>query len=253
MRIQEFIIVPYTKNFKEGIRAVSEIYSILKIQIKTKYGKQFTNIGDEGGFAPPLERAEDALELLEGAIEQGGYKGTVKIALDPAASEFYSNGKYTTHKEMSEAELLDYYLELIKNFDIISLEDMFDQDSFKGFAAITKAIGSKVDIVGDDLLVTNKKRIQKAIDMKACNSLLLKCNQIGSVTESIDAHNLVKKAGWNTMVSHRSGDTEDSFIADLAVGLGCGRIKTGAPARSERTAKYNRLLVIESESKAIYG
>jgi len=222
--------------------------------IKKKYGLDATAVGDEGGFAPNFQNNGEALELLVEAIKKSGYEGKIMIGMDIAAAEFYKNGKYDLDfknpntKEadwVSSDSLLEMYKGFIKDYPVVSIEDPFDQDDWAGYAKLTKE--TSIQIVGDDLLVTNPKSIQTAIEKKACNALLLKVNQIGSVTESIKAHNMAKAEGWGTMVSHRSGETEDCFIADLVVGLGTGQIKTGAPCRSERLAKYNQLLRIEEE------
>ncbi len=256
LKIQEFMLVPSKfKSFSEAIAAVAETYQQLNKIIAAKYGKQATRVGDEGGFAPNLNSADEALELLESAVTVTGYQKKIAFAIDAAASEFYSSEtkSYELEKNYSSSELIDYYLRLIKSHNIISLEDPFHQEDFESFAELTAK--SKIQIVGDDLLVTNTERIKTAIAKKSCNCLLLKANQIGTLTEAIAAASLAKKSGWKVMVSHRSGETEDSFIADLAVALGCGQIKTGAPARGERTAKYNQLLRIEKElgERAKYG
>ncbi len=243
LAFQEFMIAPKAKTFAEALRMGSEVYHILKEVIEKKYGKEATNVGDEGGFAPPLERAEEALSLLTDAIQKAGYNGKVEITMDCAASEFYKNGKYYLHTKMSKEKLLEYYLRLIKEYPIISIEDPFEQEDFASFAELKRK--SKIQIVGDDLTVTNVNRIKKAVQNKSCNCLLLKVNQIGTLTEALDAVKLAYGNGWKVMVSHRSGETEDSFIADLAVAIGCGMIKAGAPSRGERIAKYNRLLRIE--------
>src|SRR3989344_270055 len=245
LSFQEFMIVPRMNLFKENLRAASEIYHKLKEVLHNQYGQGAVNVGDEGGFAPvKLNRAAEALEMLNKAISKAGYAGRVGIAIDAAASEFYKKGKYLVDgKLMAKEKLLAYYLELIKKYPIVSLEDPFHQDDFTAFAELTKAVN--IQIVGDDLTVTNKDRLEKAIINKSANCLLLKVNQIGTLTEALDAAYLAFKNDWKVMVSHRSGETEDSFIADLAVGLGCGQIKSGAPCRGERTAKYNQLLRIE--------
>lgn len=243
LAFQEFMIVPKAKTFSEALRMGSEVYHVLKNVIEQKYGKEATNVGDEGGFAPPLQRAEEALDLLQQAIDKAGYNGKIDLAIDCAASELYQKGKYILHISMSKEQLLNYYLHLIKKYKIISLEDPFEQEDFAGFAELKKKSG--IQIVGDDLTVTTVSRIKKAIQKKSCNCLLLKVNQIGTLSESLDAVKLAYSKGWKVMVSHRSGETEDTFIADLAVAIGCGMIKAGAPARGERIAKYNRLLRIE--------
>ena len=238
----------------------------LKSVIKKKYGQDACNVGDEGGFAPNILANEEGLNLVVEAIEKAGYTGKVKIGMDVAASEFYTEDKkydldFKTEGEGKDTSqiitgdaLLGVYEQFCANYPVISIEDPFDQDDFGAYKAMTEKVGVACQIVGDDLLVTNPTRVKKAIEEKACNALLLKVNQIGSITESIEAVNMAKAAGWGVMTSHRSGETEDSFIADLAVGLGTGQIKTGAPCRSERLAKYNQLLRIEEAlgSKGVY-
>ena len=244
LAIQEFMISPKAKTFSEALRMGSETYHQLKSVLEEKYGKSAINVGDEGGFAPPLKTAEEALTLLESAIKKAGYSGKIDIAIDCAASEFYKNGKYyLDNKTLTTEQLLNYYLQLIKKYPIISLEDPFQQEDFQSFAKLKQQ--TKIQIVGDDLTVTNVDRINLAIKNNSCNCLLLKVNQIGTLTEALQAVKLAYKHNWKVMVSHRSGETEDTFIADLAVAIGCGQIKSGAPCRSERTAKYNRLLRIE--------
>lgn len=243
LTFQEFMIAPKAKSFSEALRMGSEVYHVLKDVIEKKYGKEAANVGDEGGFAPPLKRAEEALSLLMEAIHKAGCTGKVDLAIDCAASEFYKNGKYHLHTIMNKEQLLNYYLHLIKKYPIISIEDPFEQEDFASFAELRKR--SKIQVVGDDLTVTNVTRIKKAIKNKSCNCLLLKVNQIGTLTEALDAVKLAYEKDWKVMVSHRSGETEDTFIADLAVAIGCDMIKAGAPCRGERIAKYNRLLRIE--------
>jgi len=244
--------------FRERLRYGAEVYHALKKVIQDKYGQDAINVGDEGGFAPNILNNKDGLELLKTAIAKAGYTEQVKIGMDVAASEFFKDGKYDldfknktdTHdasQVITGEQLADLYKGFVRDYPIVSIEDPFDQDDFESYHQLTTAIGKEIQVVGDDLLVTNPKRIQTAIEKKACNALLLKVNQIGSVTESIDACKLAQKNGWGVMVSHRSGETEDSFIADLVVGLGTGQIKTGAPCRSERLAKYNQLLRIAEE------
>ena len=249
--IQEHMIMTVNfKNFSDALMAGTEVYHALKTILKQKYGARAMLLGDEGGFAPPIKDVEERLELLMKAISQCGYSNKIKLALDCAASEFYSdkNGEYTImEKKYGKGDLIDFYRNLIRKFPIISVEDGFAQDDWEGWSLFSEELGKKIQIVGDDLLVTNIGRIKRALEHKACNALLLKLNQIGTVTESIDAANISFKSKWNVVVSHRSGETEDSFIADLAVGLGANQSKFGAPARSERTAKYNRLLRIEEE------
>lgn len=249
LRMQEFMIAPiYAKSFKDAARMVSETYHALKKLIEERYGKSAVNVGDEGGFAPQISTPEQALDLITEAIKLAGYKGKLKIAMDPAASEFYDKqqNKYIMDKEYSREELIEYYLRLIKRYDIFSIEDPFDQDDLEGFRMLT-SLAKKIKVIGDDLLVTNPERIKSAVNNKLCNGLLLKVNQIGTVTEAIYAAKLAFSSDWNVMVSHRSGETEDTFIADLAVGLGCGMIKIGAPCRTDRVSKYNQLLRIEEK------
>ncbi len=251
--IQEFMIAPIgADNFREALRMGAETYHILKKIIKEKYGLDAVNVGDEGGFAPPLENNEAPLLLLEEAIKRAGYKGKIKIAMDAAASEFYKSKKYVfglkqgkKNKVMSGKELAAFYLKLISKYPIISIEDPFAEDDWESWQYFMSKIDlKKTQVVGDDLLVTNTGRIKEALEKKACNALLLKLNQIGTVSEAIDAAKLAFSNNWNVMVSHRSGETEDAFIADLVAGLGTGQIKSGAPCRGERTAKYNQLLRI---------
>jgi len=243
LAFQEFMIVPKAKSFAEALRMGSEVYHVLKEVIEKKYGREAANVGDEGGFAPPVKRAEEALDLLIGAIRRAGYAGKVEIAVDCAASEFYRNGYYYLPSKLNKERLLSYYLHLIEKYPIISIEDPFEQEDFESFAELRKRSG--IQVVGDDLTVTNVSRIKTAIQNQSCNCLLLKVNQIGTLTEALDAVKLAYENNWKVMVSHRSGETEDTFIADLAVAIGCDMIKAGAPCRGERVAKYNRLLRIE--------
>ena len=246
--IQEYMILPTgAKSFSEAYRMCAETYHILKEIIKKKHGKDAINVGDEGGFAPPLADSKEPLELLLSAIESAGYTGKIKLGMDAAASEFYTSEGYSFEgKVLDGKELGDIYSELTQSYPIVSIEDPFAQDDWGSWVEFTQE-NKKLQVVGDDLLVTNVSRINDAIKKKACNALLLKINQIGSISESIDAAKLSFENDWNVMVSHRSGETEDCFIADLVVGLGAGQIKSGAPCRSERTAKYNQLLRIEEE------
>ncbi|CAH8268430.1 unnamed protein product [Arabidopsis lyrata] len=266
LAMQEFMILPVgASSFKEAMKMGVEVYHNLKSVIKKKYGQDATNVGDEGGFAPNIQENKEGLELLKTAIEKAGYTGKVVIGMDVAASEFYSSDKkYDLNfkeenndgsQKISGDALKDLYKSFVSEYPIVSIEDPFDQDDWEHYAKMTAECGEKVQIVGDDLLVTNPKRVEKAINEKSCNALLLKVNQIGSVTESIEAVKMSKRAGWGVMASHRSGETEDTFIADLSVGLSTGQIKTGAPCRSERLAKYNQLLRIEEElgADAIYA
>jgi len=244
--IQEHMIMPVRfKTFNEALRAGVEVYHALGKLLKEKFGSQGTLLGDEGGFVPKIDNVEERLELIDTAINNTGYKNKIFIALDCAASEFFYSDYYKIKdKDYSPGELIDFYRNLVKKYRIISIEDGMAEDHWNGWKQLNKELGNKIQIVGDDLLVTNVNRINQAVEEKACNALLLKVNQIGTVTESIEAAELAFKNKWNVVVSHRSGETEDSFIADLVVGLNANQSKFGAPARSERTAKYNRLLSI---------
>merc|ERR1712018_762168 len=255
LAMQEFMILPTgASSFSEAMKMGSEVYHHLKLLIKAKYGLDATAVGDEGGFAPNFQSNAEAIKLCEDAIEKAGYTGKIKIGMDVAASEFFKDGKYDLDFKNKDSKpedwitsdaLCEMYKGFVKDAPVVSIEDPFDQDDWAGWTKLTAE--TDIQIVGDDLTVTNPKRIQTAVEKKSCNALLLKVNQIGSVSESIAAHNLAKANGWGTMVSHRSGETEDCFIADLVVGLCTGQIKTGAPCRSERLAKYNQLLRIEEE------
>ncbi len=256
--LQEFMILPVgAPTFAEALRWCAETYQSLK---KVLSGKGYsTNVGDEGGFAPSLKSNVEAVEIILMAIEKAGYKPgeDIWIGLDPAASEIYEDGFYVLKKEgrkLSGEEMVAFYEDWINRYPIISLEDGLAEDDWATWQILTQRLGHKVQIVGDDLLVTNVSRVQRAINEKACNALLCKVNQIGTLTEAIAAVDMSLRAGWNVVVSHRSGETEDTTIADLVVGLNTGQIKTGAPARSERVAKYNQLLRIEEElgDTAIY-
>ncbi|MFA6049536.1 MAG: phosphopyruvate hydratase [Candidatus Micrarchaeia archaeon] len=246
--VQETMLMPVgAKSFSEALQIGAEIYHSLKTILKKKYGATATLVGDEGGFAPVVG-AEGKLELLSQAITQAGYEKEAAIGIDAAASEFFENGAYNLGgNKMGAGELVDFYSSLCSKYRIISIEDGLAEDDWPGWAHFNSKLGKKIQIVGDDLLTTNTKRITRAVSEKSCNALLLKINQIGTITESLDAAALAMKNGWKVVVSHRSGETNDSFISDLAVGLGCGQIKPGAPARGERVAKYNRLLEIEEE------
>ncbi|MFA5453473.1 MAG: phosphopyruvate hydratase [Candidatus Methanomethylophilaceae archaeon] len=258
LRIQEFMIIPAgAETFSECLRMSSEVYMSLKSMLKKKYGAGAINLGDEGGFAPPLDTASEAMETIVNAISNAGYTPgkDVFLALDAASSEFFKDGIYDVDgMKLTAGELADHYESFTKNYPLISIEDPFFEDDFETTAALTKKIGSNVQIVGDDIFVTNTKRLSKGIKMNAANALLLKVNQIGTVTEAGDAAQMSFDNGYSVVISHRSGESEDVSIADLAVGWGTGQIKTGAPARGERTAKYNQLLRIEEElgSKAIF-
>jgi len=247
--IQEFMVAPIgADSFKESLRWGAEIYHSLKSVLK-KRGLA-TSIGDEGGFAPNLDSNRAALDLILEAVEGAGFKPGKEIALamDVAATEFYDNGKYSFEgKQLTAAEMIAYYSSLVSSYPLVSIEDPLNEDDWDGWAAITKELGSKVQLVGDDLFVTNPERLSKGIAADTANALLVKVNQIGSLTETLDAVEMAHRAGYRSMMSHRSGETEDVTIADLAVATNCGQIKTGAPARSERVAKYNQLLRIEEE------
>ncbi len=257
--LQEFMVCPVgAPTFAEAMRAVAEVYQALKKVLKGL--GLATAVGDEGGFAPNLSSNEEALKLIVQAIKQAGYEPgrDVAIALDPAASEFYADGKYTLKGEgrtLDAAALVGLYSEWTARYPIVSIEDGMAEDDWDGWPLLTDTLGKKVQLVGDDLFVTNVKRLQQGIDRGVANSLLVKVNQIGTLTETLDAIDLARQAGYSSVISHRSGETEDTTIADLAVATGAGMIKTGAPARSERVAKYNRLLSIESElgEAAVYA
>lgn len=255
--IQEFMIVPVgAPSFKEALRWGAEVFASLAKVLKDK--KLLTGVGDEGGFAPNLGSNQEALDLLMMAIEKAGYKPgeQVALALDVAASEFYKDGKYTYDGVAhSPAELIDYLDGLVSQYPIVSIEDGLHEDDWDSWVALTEKLGSKIQLVGDDLFVTNRTRLQKGIDLKASNSILIKLNQIGSLTETLDTIDLGKRNSYRSVISHRSGETEDTTIADLAVATRAGQIKTGSLCRSERVAKYNRLLRIEDElgDRAIYA
>merc|ERR1740121_2167251 len=258
---QEFMILPTgCKTFKEAMIVGSEVYHNLKSVIKKKYGQDACNVGDEGGFAPGVQDNNEALDVLMEAIKKSGHESKVKIGTDVAASEFWMPdakkydldfknpaGKGAPEMQKTADEMIKYYQTWFDKYPFVSIEDPFDQDDWDAYSKFQATVGQSMQIVGDDLLVTNPTRVRKALDCKACNALLLKVNQIGSMTEAIEAATMSMDAGWGVMVSHRSGETEDSFIADLVVGLRTGQIKTGAPCRSERLAKYNQLLRIEEE------
>jgi enolase len=245
------------KNFTEGIRMISESYHHLAKLLKGKFGAGGVLIGDEGGFAPAqIIDIHDRLDLMLKAVENAGYNNKMKIALDPASSEFFYDGIYKIgEKSYSGGEMVDFYVDLCKTYPIVSIEDGHAEDDWDSWVEMTKKLGNKIQIVGDDLFVTNTKRIKKGIELKAANSVLIKLNQIGSVTETLNAIKMAQDEGWTAVVSHRSGETEDNFIADLVVGTSAGQIKTGAPARSDRNAKYNQLIRIEEElgEKAEYS
>ncbi len=248
---QEFMVVPAgATSFSQSLQMGTEVYHSLKKVLKDT--GLSTNVGDEGGFAPPLPSNKEAIEAVLTAIEQAGYRPgrDCFIALDPAASEFYKDGRYVLEREgtrLTSAEMVEFYVKWISAYPIISIEDGMAEDDWDGWKLITEKMGDKVQLVGDDLYTTNVSRLNRGIATKASNSILIKLNQIGTLTETISAIRMAQEAGWTAIVSHRSGETEDTTIADLAVGLNAGQIKSGAPCRSERTAKYNRLLSIEDE------
>jgi enolase len=254
---QEHMIIPFgAKSFSDALGMCSETYHTLKKNLEEKFGTSAIQVGDEGGFVPPLKSIDERLKLISEAIEELGYTKNFALAIDAAASQFYSKRRYNImEKEYSSAELTDFYSDLCEKFRIVSFEDGLSEDDWDGWIRLNSELGEKTQIVGDDLLVTNVERIGKAIKLDACNALLLKLNQIGTVTEALDAFRLARKAGWNVIVSHRSGSTEETFFADLVVGLDAGQFKYGAPARSERTCNYNQLLRIEEElgEKAKYS
>lgn len=269
LAFQEYFIIPTgAKTFREAMKIGCECYHTLKKVIKKKFGGDATLIGDEGGFAPPCD-AKQGVELVMEAIKLAGYEDVCEVGMDVAASEFKVEGKdcydlgmwYPDSErgdpalKMTGAELGAFYAKLQKDFPIITIEDPFDQDDWGAWEAMTKDMGEECQVVGDDLTVTNIERVKRAVESKACNSLLLKVNQIGSISEAIEAVQFCQSKGWGVMTSHRSGETEDTYIADLAVGLCTGQIKTGAPCRGERTAKYNQLMRIEDElgDKAVYA
>ncbi|WP_175934653.1 phosphopyruvate hydratase [Corynebacterium sp. Marseille-P4321] len=245
--VQEFMIAPIgAETFSEALRMGTEVYHALKSVIKSK--GLSTGLGDEGGFAPSVDSTKAALDLIVEAIEKAGYTAgdEIALALDVASSEFFENGTYNFEGgQHSAEEMAQVYADLVEQYPIVSIEDPLDENDWDGYVKLTEAIGDKVQIVGDDFFVTNPERLAKGIEMGAANALLVKVNQIGTLTETFDAVDLAHRNGYRTMMSHRSGETEDTTIADLAVALGCGQIKTGAPARSERVAKYNQLLRIE--------
>lgn len=246
--IQEFMIIPFIcENFADGIRKCTEIYHCLGKILKEK-GMQ-TAVGDEGGFAPNLDSDEEAIEVIVSAINKAGYStNEIKIALDVASSEWYKDGEYILpkrNKKMTSDDLISYYENLIEKYPVISIEDGVAEEDWDGWQKLTKKLGQKLQLVGDDLFVTNQKRLKQGIEKKCGNSILIKLNQIGTLTETLDVIELAKQNGYTAVISHRSGESEDITIADLAVAVNAGQIKTGAPCRSDRVSKYNRLLIIE--------
>ncbi len=254
---QEHMIMPVgANNFSDALRMCSEVYHTLKKILREKFGHYAIQVGDEGGFVPPLKSVYERFEFILRAIEELGYTKEFALATDAAASQFYHDGKYRImERDYSSAEMVDFYSELCEKFELLSIEDGLSEDDWNGWSMLNSELGRKIQIVGDDLLVTNIERIEKAIKLDACNALLIKLNQIGTVIESLEAFKLARKTGWNVIVSHRSGSTEETFYADLVVGIDAGQFKFGAPARSERTANYNQLLRTEEKlgEKATYS
>ncbi|MFH1107097.1 MAG: phosphopyruvate hydratase [Candidatus Micrarchaeota archaeon] len=254
LRMQECMVAPVgAKSFSKAARMVAEVYHELKAALARRFGGAATNVGDEGGFAPPLKDTPAAFEMLLKTIEECGYGGGVRVAADYAATEFFDrrSGKYSLDgKTLSPGALLEYHAGLIRSYGLVSVEDPFHEEDFASFAGLAAEFKGRVQVVADDLTVTNPARLAKAIAEKSGNCLLLKVNQIGTLSEALEAARMARSGGWRVMVSHRSGETEDSFIADLAVGIGCGQVKLGAPCRGERTAKYNQLLRIEETMPA---
>ncbi|MDG6994659.1 MAG: phosphopyruvate hydratase [Nitrososphaerota archaeon] len=252
LAVQEFLIEPVgAKNFPEGLRYAVEVYHSLKSVLKEKYGVSATNVGDEGGYAPPLQKTAEAIEAILSAISKAGYgESEIKLGLDAASSSFYDENRQTYQidgRELTSGSLEDYYENLVNTYPILTVEDPFAEEAFEDSARLTAKLGSKVRIIGDDLYVTNVERLKKGIQEKSTNAVLIKLNQIGSVSETLDAVRMAKKAKFTVVVSHRSGETEDTFISHLATAVESSFIKTGAPARGERTAKYNELLRIHEE------
>jgi len=253
---QEFMLLPVgARDFHDAMKIVTESYQSLKVVITEKFGKSGTGVGDEGGFAPPISTPEEALDLLVEAVKRAGHTDAVQYAIDPASSEFFGDGEYDLdfkaddkdrkHRVLKPDEMIDLYLRLVEKYPIPLLEDPFAEDDWASWTAFMGKVKGKVEIVGDDLLCTNVERVKLAKEKGACDGLLLKINQVGSISEAIDAAKTAYGFGWSVFVSHRSGETTDSFIADLVVGLQTGHIKTGAPCRGERLVKYNRLMEIE--------
>lgn len=248
LEFQEFMIIPSKEEYLDNLRMGAEVFHSLQKILKEK--GLSCGVGDEGGFAPSIDNTKEALDLIQEAIEKAGYKlgSDIFIGLDVAASEFYKDGYYNLEdKKMTSDEMIDYYEDLISNYPIISIEDGLDQDDYIGWQKLTKRLRDKLQLVGDDLFVTNKKLLQKGIELKMANAILLKLNQIGTVTETLETIKLAQENGYKTIISHRSGETEDNYIADFAVGLGLGQIKTGSMSRSERISKYNRLIRINEQ------
>jgi enolase len=255
LAIQEFFIIPIgAPTFAEALRMGAETYHALKDVLRSQYGRGATNVGDEGGYAPPLSHTAEALDAIQDAIDAAGYTKELRLGVDSAASEFYQHGSYAIDgARLTSGQLLDYYVDLVDRYPLALIEDPFEENDFESFAELTSALKNTV-IIGDDIFVTNTSRLAKGIAQGAANSLLLKLNQIGTVSEAFDAATLAFRNKYSVAVSHRSGETEDTIIADVAVALGSEFIKTGAPARSDRTAKYNQFLRIEEwlEDAAYY-
>ena len=252
---QEHMVVPLgAENVSEAVRMGAEVYQALRSILLKMYGRTSVNVGDEGGFSPPMDRSSEALEVMMEAVEEMGYQKECSLGLDVAASSFYKGekGYFVEGRYLSEGELIDVYKDLVDTYPIVSIEDPLEEEAFEGFAEMTRSMS--IQIIGDDLFVTNVKRLKQGIEKGAANCLLWKVNQVGTLTEALGAAALAWGNGYTVQASHRSGDTEDAFVADLAVGIGTGQIKTGAPCRGERTAKYNRLMRIEEElgSRARY-
>ena len=248
LEFQEFMIIPSKEEYLDNLRMGAEVFHSLQKILKEK--GLSCGVGDEGGFAPSIDNTKEALDLIQEAIEKAGYKlgSDIFIGLDVAASEFYKDGYYNLEgQKMTSDEMIDYYEDLISKYPIISIEDGLDQDDYIGWQKLTKRLGDKLQLVGDDLFVTNKKLLQKGIELKMANAILLKLNQIGTVTETLETIKLAQENGYKTIISHRSGETEDNYIADFAVGLGLGQIKTGSMSRTDRVCKYNQLLRIAEE------
>ncbi len=257
LSIQEFMIIPAKAEcYSDGLEAACEVYHDLKNRLVRKYGRSARNIGDEGGFAPPMNKSTESLDSIVESIDECGYSGSMGIGLDAAASSFYreKDEKYFMDGDyLDRGQLIDYYGGLLEKYPIYSIEDPLFEEDFEGFAEFTGRYGNKIQVVGDDLTVTDPVRVAKAVELKAMNALLLKVNQIGTVAQARKAADIASDAGMQVVVSHRSGETDDSFIADLAVGIGASQIKAGAPTRGERTAKYNRLLRIEEKAGKNYA
>lgn len=257
LAVQEFMVVPVgADSFRDAVRICSEVYASLKGILRERYGPSAVNVGDEGGFAPPLSRSEEALDAIMSAVSASGYdEGAVMLAIDSAASNFFKDGAYAIDgRRLDRSGIIDYYSALLDSYPIVSIEDPLEEEDYEGFAELTRRLGGRVQVVGDDIFVTNIKRFSRGVSMGAANSILLKVNQIGTLSEALEVAAFATKNGYSVVVSHRSGETEDNYIADITVALGTGQIKTGAPARGERTSKYNQLMRIEEEigAEAIY-